>query len=136
MQWKRWKNYFWIFTRVLTKLTVMPTLLFCVVLYSLAEENRDDASRRMWQGVTIFDSSEETVVLDCLKAGADIDQGYDGKTYLMAAVEASNLDYVRILVKLGADVNLRDNHGDTALALANKGGRTEIARFLQRHGAR
>jgi ankyrin repeat protein len=137
MESERWKNYFWIITRGVTRLTLVPTLIFYVGLLLHVQESRFDATRRMWRNAAVFDSLSEATVRDCLNAGADINQQYaDGKSYLMAAAENNNLEYVRILVKLGADVSLQDDYGDTALALASEAGYDEIVRFLQQHGAR
>lgn len=46
----------------------------------------------------------------------------DGSTLLTRAAKAGNLPLIRVLVQLGADLRLPDQHGDTALAAAAKTG--------------
>ncbi|KAK0631274.1 ankyrin repeat-containing domain protein [Immersiella caudata] len=50
-----------------------------------------------------------------VKHGADTNNQTDGKTNLMLAAEAMNLDVVDRLIELGANVNAKGNHGWTAL---------------------
>ena len=54
---------------------------------------------------------------------------------LHEAVKRDNLDAVRLLLELGADVNARDRDGDTPLHEAATWGRPEIARLLLDAGA-
>ena len=57
-------------------------------------------------------------------------------TALMLAVERGHLDSVRALLEHGADVNLRDNQGSTALVYAKKQEEGELVRLLEDAGAR
>ena len=60
-----------------------------------------------------------------------------GTTPLMFAVDTGNLDAVRVLLDSGADLNLVDNHGYSALCLAVYSiGSAEAATVLIRRGAR
>ncbi len=52
-------------------------------------------------------------------------------TALMAATNAGHLDVVRMLVKKGASVDMRDKDGKTALMIAEGRGQIEIAEFLK-----
>jgi ankyrin repeat protein len=43
---------------------------------------------------------------------------------------------VKILLNKGADINIKSNDGNTALSIAKKNGRKEIAEMLERAGAK
>jgi serine/threonine-protein phosphatase 6 regulatory ankyrin repeat subunit B len=45
-------------------------------------------------------------------------------------------DVVNVLVNRGADVNVKDNWGATALMLASSNGHTVIVKLLKDHGAK
>jgi ankyrin repeat protein len=125
LHWIQWIN----------RLTLVPTLLFCLLSVYLAQTNKDDAERYLWQGTIMFTSADEGAIRAALCSGADINcRGYEGATYLLQAAELGNLDYVRILVKLGADVTLRDDNGNTASDVAKRNGHTAIVQFLHKHG--
>lgn len=48
----------------------------------------------------------------------------------MLAVSHGRLEMVRALLECGADVNVQDDEGSTALMCASEHGRTEIVRLL------
>ena len=54
-------------------------------------------------------------------------------TPLHEAVRLDNPDAVRLLLKSGADVNARNNYGETPLDLADD---PEVARLLRERGAK
>ena len=56
-------------------------------------------------------------------------------TPLSAAVQAKDLELVRILLESGADVNLRIRDSQTALSIAVKKGLSEMVHLLLEHGA-
>jgi hypothetical protein len=58
-----------------------------------------------------------------------------GGTALMAASAAGHLEVVRLLLVAGAKTNLRAKNGMSALGMAIKQGRDEVARALKEHGA-
>lgn len=61
----------------------------------------------------------------------------EGKTALMYGIEDNdNIEKVRLLIKAGADVNAKDNDGNTALSLAQEAGNLEIIQLLKEAGAR
>lgn len=63
--------------------------------------------------------------------GEDINSGdSSGETVLMFSAKGSNKDMVGKILELGADKNLKDNHGNTALSLAIEYGHDEIAELL------
>ena|ERR1051325_4264832 len=59
-----------------------------------------------------------------------------GRTPLMAAVEAGNIESVKLLLDAGADVNARDQeHGNTAIRAAAFAGSPELVKLLLAAGA-
>ena len=70
-------------------------------------------------------------VKELIQRGARVN-AYDrfGVTPLMQAVIGNNLAVARILLAAGADLNLRDLRGDTALDLARQLGRHKIEHLL------
>ncbi|MGX2983006.1 ankyrin repeat domain-containing protein [Helicobacter sp. 23-1045] len=74
-----------------------------------------------------------------LDNGADINAKCKGKTALIKIIEWHNhrrLDEVKWLVSKGADVNIKDDNGKTALAKALELGYYDIAEFLIDNGAK
>ena len=51
----------------------------------------------------------------------------------MLAVSHGRLDMVRMLMEAGADVNMRDEDGSTALMCASEHGHAEIVKLLLAH---
>ena len=62
-------------------------------------------------------------------------QGNQEGPALHKLVQDGNLKCVRILVNLGADVNMQDEHGWTPLHYCVFAGNMAIMRFLLKHGA-
>ena len=58
-----------------------------------------------------------------------------GRTQLHKATLINDTKEVEILLKLGADPNIRDIHNNTPLEFANFYGYTEIAQMLKKYGA-
>lgn len=52
-------------------------------------------------------------------------------TALMVATNAGQLDVVRMLVRKGASLDIRDKDGNTALMIAERRRKIEIAEFLK-----
>ena len=66
-----------------------------------------------------------------IQSGAHVnEQDRFGVTPLMQAVIGNNIAALRALLRAGADPNLRDLRGDTALDLARQLGRVDIERLL------
>jgi len=73
------------------------------------------------------------LINDLILLGANLDWQDEkyGKTSLHWATQYwGNVEIVRMLIDAGADVNLKDNNGDTPLHVAAKYGRVEIVRIL------
>jgi ankyrin repeat protein len=58
-----------------------------------------------------------------------------GMTALLLAARDGHLDAAKVLVEVGADVNLRDPNGLTPLMMALTNGQLDVAKFLLDHGA-
>lgn len=71
------------------------------------------------RAATNSDSDVMRLLIEKLKDTVN-QQGVDGETALMRAIYVENLDVVKILLSHGADINLKNNKGDTALTIANK----------------
>jgi len=75
-------------------------------------------------------------VLYAIKTGKANKRFRSNYTPLMHASSDGELDMVRTLLKLGAEVNARNNYGDTALMKAAQYGHEEIVRSLMGSGAK
>lgn len=60
----------------------------------------------------------------------------EGKTALMHAVSNARIDIIKLLLDKKANVNARTNTEDSALSIAMKIGRPEIAKLLKDYGAK
>lgn len=71
-----------------------------------------------------------------LNAKADPNLASDGVSpTLIAALENGTDDAIKALIKGGADVNTADDHGNSALKVAQNYSKTEIAELLKKAGA-
>jgi len=70
-----------------------------------------------------------------LNQGADIEELSYELTPLMSAARYGKLDMVKLLLVRGANVNVKNSDGTTALKLASGGGYTEIVKLLLDRGA-
>lgn len=82
--------------------------------------------------------------LNDLSIRAEIDQYWfaedpirqeDGRAAIHAAARSGHLHVVEMLIRRGADVNLKDMKGNTALLTATRAGHKNIARLLLAYGA-
>lgn len=75
--------------------------------------------------------------LQTLLEGFDVDTpGYNRNTPLHAAARRGQIETIDWLLQRGADVNARNQNGQTPLAVAVQWKREEAARLLRRHGAK
>jgi ankyrin repeat protein len=72
-----------------------------------------------------------------LNSGADINAsvGLSGRTALMCAVEWKRIETVKLLIEVGADLEMADNQGNTPLMIAKSNGSEEIIELLMEAGA-
>ena len=77
-----------------------------------------------------FDTLLETNKIDCNQI--DIS---DGRTPLIDAVIVGNLYFCKKLIEIGADINVKDNGGMTALKRAELENQNDIAKLLMENGA-
>jgi ankyrin repeat protein len=75
------------------------------------------------------------IIKALLAAGADVNQCGLGDVPLTWAVDWGNIAVARVLIEAGADLQLLNHHGETALAHACEYGDTEIVRLLLDAGA-
>jgi ankyrin repeat protein len=80
--------------------------------------------------------------VDALRAaiedGADVDHAFakEGRrTALHLAAISGNLSLVQWLTLLGADLEVGDGQGKSALVLAHEAGKSAVVEFLREHGA-
>ena len=62
---------------------------------------------------------------------ADLNKICEDKSPLMYATKYGNLKFVKKLVELGAEINLKNSDGKTAIDYAKKYEQTEIANYLE-----
>ncbi|MCK4319533.1 ankyrin repeat domain-containing protein [Candidatus Micrarchaeota archaeon] len=70
-----------------------------------------------------------------LLTGADVNARDNGWTALMYAAENGDTKTAKLLIKKGADMNTKDNWGETALTRVVEKGNTETAELLIEKGA-
>ncbi|XP_076347288.1 uncharacterized protein LOC143245160 isoform X2 [Tachypleus tridentatus] len=91
----------------------------CMMLVSLAEVTNDahhDVIRRLFQLGDINTKATQ-----------------NGQTALMLAVSHKRVETVKMLLEVGAEVNLQDNDGSTALMCAAEHGHMELVKLLLSH---
>lgn len=82
-------------------------------------------------------ANRQEMIRFLIKQGFDINAADSGgRTALHWAVLAENRGAVPVLLELGAKSDLADTHGQTALALAEETGDTELIGRLAKHGIR
>lgn len=82
----------------------------------------------------LYTGFEPTIEL-LVAAGAKLDTTFRGHSAYWVPIQQNNLSVVKLLFRLGLDVNIRDFEGDTPLHYALALKRVKIASFLQEHGA-
>lgn len=71
-----------------------------------------------------------------IEAGAKANAAPNGRSVLMYAVEDNNMLISQMLIEAGADVNFRDEEGDSALRIARRMGYVDLDLLLMQSGAR
>jgi ankyrin repeat protein len=101
-----------------------------LLLESGADINKQDPKGQTALIHAAFHGSEMPV-RQLIKEGADLDKISDRGTALTCAV-SGGLGYIAgLLIERGADVNIPDNEGRTALSLARRKGLNKIAEILK-----
>ena len=79
----------------------------------------------------------EDDLFQVLKNKKDIDKRDDlGRTFLMGCAENGDIDNVKKLIAAGADIQLTDSNGRSALIFALKAGQIKTAEYLCEKGAK
>jgi ankyrin repeat protein len=111
--------------------SLILTILFCFVSTIFA-----DMCDSLWDAVCQADSSR---IKTYIKNGANINcrdsQDLLYEPLLHYAVEKKNIAIVKFLIMNGADINICDKNGKTALHLAAKKNNIDIAKYLIAAGA-
>jgi len=98
-----------------------------------AKTDAGDTALHFWAGSALRDSETRPILNLLLKAGGNIDQrtseGHGQFTPLMYAAARGENECVKLLMEAGADVNARDEHGNTALMYAITG-HADLQRLL------
>ena len=91
---------------------------------------------------SVFNGVRPAIVKELVSAGADVNvRDREGNPVLLNAVASGPeqdvaAQAVRFLVEGGADLRAKDPRGETALALAKRIGRLQIAELLEKAGAK
>lgn len=80
--------------------------------------------------------NDDIRLLKKIVKGDNLDTRIDGNTPLIIAVATKNINAVKLLIKMGADLNLKNRDKETALVVALKSGveYNKIAKLLIRAG--
>lgn len=81
-----------------------------------------------------FDKNKDKIILSLRETGNDIN--YSGflqskNTLLHISVDSNDFDAVKLFVKMGADINIKNQKGETPLDLAKNSGNKEITDYLK-----
>lgn len=71
-----------------------------------------------------------------INAGAEVNVFPEGKSVVMYVVQDNNPILLQELIEAGADLNYRDENGDTALRLARRAGYFDLDLMLVQAGGR
>lgn len=115
----------------------IPTERGATLLHVAAKANRPEAIRRLVALGGVPDVLDRTIHERRYGRGTvlELSAVIGTRTPLMTACESGCGDAVAALIELGADVNVRDGRGETALHLACRGGKASIVRALIEAGA-
>lgn len=103
-----------------------------IIIFIFSSLNFDLISMNMHEAAK-FDAAD--ALQKIIFNGADINSKEDGKTPLHIAAENGHINCVDLLIRVGANLDLRDNELRTALHNAIENGHTDVALLLIRSGA-
>ena len=116
-----------------TAFLVVLGVLYLGVAVTSAQEGRKDAmGDQLLEAVAEGDAAS---VRELLAASTSTDaRDASGRTALLLATRADNLEIARLLIEAGADVNAKDGMEDTPFLYAGAEGRNEILKLILQHG--
>jgi uncharacterized protein len=79
------------------------------------------------QAARFKDPEKLRILLD---AGADVNKQYQGKSALIQACEHNIVENVKLLLQNGADANMADSSGNTAMDVAASKGHDDVVMLL------
>ena len=83
-----------------------------------------------------YNTADRRLIKIFIKYGVDLNVRIDGETPLIRAVDAQNLDTVKILLEYGVDPNISETfEGNSPLHIAVKNNDYEASEILLKHGA-
>lgn len=100
----------------------------------MAETTQEELNQKLLNAAR---NNDIAGVKEAISLGADVNASDSGYTVLMLACHYGVItDIVKLLIKHGANIDIKDNYGRTALIEAcDYGGHTGIAALLLEHGA-
>jgi hypothetical protein len=114
-------------------LSMTVAVVICISVVSWNALGAQAISAHLFNAISSGDFKQVNGVL---AAGADVNaKGPQGKTPLMIASEAGNVEILKLLLTRNPALNAKDEKGFTALMLAAKSGHLEIVRLLVAAGA-
>ncbi|WP_269932018.1 ankyrin repeat domain-containing protein [Aminobacter sp. HY435] len=85
---------------------------------------------------TLATNNDPAAIRQLVSRGVEIDaRDEQGRTALLVATHANNIDAARALIEAGADVNAKDAISDSPYLYAGARGHLEILRMTLSHGA-
>lgn len=104
-----------------------------------AGANPNEISEHSLTLLTAAGFGDSSVVETLIKAGANINTIIDGRSPLMQAIEwafsPDDVQIVRLLIEAGANLEVQDKYGNTALMIAIEKDKSEIVEMLISAGA-
>ena len=102
----------------------------------MANKRNSAVEAKLKKGIAVQMTKARKMLQMLVDKGADVDQETPYGTPLMnAATNAWNVELIEILLKSGAQINLRDRNGRTALFYAEVFGGNNISTMLLKSGA-
>ncbi|GFO16994.1 ankyrin-3 [Plakobranchus ocellatus] len=102
------------------------------LLHKGADVNAVDENLNAALILAINPASCTEIINMLLAHGAEVDaQNSDGMTALMKAVEARDIDAIKILILAGADDNKRNRKGQTLTDIATDSGISDVVKFIK-----
>ena len=114
---------------------ILYNIILCIFVGIIWGCNTNENNELLLDAALYGDYGYVELLIYQKHADVNFQSKYCGNTALMLASYAGHLDIVKLLVKMGADVNARRYTGETALIMASKNGNDKIVKFLISKGA-